>query len=292
MTGIASNPFVPFGDYIVYVDESGDHTVARVDERYPVFVLAFCVFHKGVYASRICPEIQRLKFSYFGHDLVVLHERDVVHQIGPFAFLSNTTKRTAFIRDLTDILIEAPFSVIAIAIRKPTLARAGRGAVAPILHPYHLALQHGLSLIAAFLEERGQAGSVTHIVFERRGSGEDRQLELEFARITDRVAPWNRLPIESTMCPKAANVCGLQIADLVARPVGRHVLDPAQPNRAFDVVAGKLWRGKNESTSRPALLVVDRIDGSNKAEGPRLSPEPSAGRETPTHLGDAESTAR
>jgi hypothetical protein len=35
-----------FSTYIVYVDESGDHSLNTVDENYPVFVLAFCIFHK------------------------------------------------------------------------------------------------------------------------------------------------------------------------------------------------------------------------------------------------------
>ena len=30
-----------FGDYLVFVDESGDHGLARVDPGYPIFVLAF-----------------------------------------------------------------------------------------------------------------------------------------------------------------------------------------------------------------------------------------------------------
>ena len=35
-----------FSDYVVYVDESGDHSLERIDPDYPVFVLALCVFHK------------------------------------------------------------------------------------------------------------------------------------------------------------------------------------------------------------------------------------------------------
>ena len=35
-----------FSDYIVYVDESGDHSLINIDANYPVFVLAFGVFHK------------------------------------------------------------------------------------------------------------------------------------------------------------------------------------------------------------------------------------------------------
>ncbi len=41
-----------FSSFVVYVDESGDHSLESVDPNYPVFVLAFCVFHKGHYAQK------------------------------------------------------------------------------------------------------------------------------------------------------------------------------------------------------------------------------------------------
>ena len=37
-----------FSDYVVYVDESGDHGLKTMDKTYPLFVLAFCVFMKQV----------------------------------------------------------------------------------------------------------------------------------------------------------------------------------------------------------------------------------------------------
>lgn len=60
-----------FSDYVVYVDESGDHSLASIDPDYPVFVLALCVFHKRHYAEKIIPAVEKLKFNYFGHDSVV-----------------------------------------------------------------------------------------------------------------------------------------------------------------------------------------------------------------------------
>ena len=33
-------PASTYSDYIVYVDESGDHGLKTIDENYPVFVLA------------------------------------------------------------------------------------------------------------------------------------------------------------------------------------------------------------------------------------------------------------
>mgnify|MGYP000331903451 CR=1 FL=1 len=51
-----------FSDYVVYVDESGDHSLASIDRDYPVFVLALCVFHKRHYAEKIRTDICSLYF--------------------------------------------------------------------------------------------------------------------------------------------------------------------------------------------------------------------------------------
>ena len=37
-----------FGDYIVFVDESGDQSLKSVNANYPVFVLSFCIFEKRI----------------------------------------------------------------------------------------------------------------------------------------------------------------------------------------------------------------------------------------------------
>jgi len=74
-----------FSDYVVYVDESGDHALASIDPGYPVFVLALCVFQKRHYAEKVIPAVAKLKFNYFGHDSVVLPETDIRRQKGDFA---------------------------------------------------------------------------------------------------------------------------------------------------------------------------------------------------------------
>ena len=75
----ASSRMTDFSNYVVYVDESGDHSLVSVDAAYPVFVLAFCVFKKSDYAQMVLPAVTQLKFKHFGHDQVVLHEqRDIV----------------------------------------------------------------------------------------------------------------------------------------------------------------------------------------------------------------------
>ncbi len=44
---------------------------------------------------------------------------------------------------------------------------------------------------------------------------------------------------------KRTNSAGLQLADLTARPVGRHLLLPAQSNRAWEIINSKFWRSPN-----------------------------------------------
>jgi len=49
-----------FGHYVVFEDESGDHSLTSINAEYPVFVLAFCVFEKERYADRVLPAGTRL----------------------------------------------------------------------------------------------------------------------------------------------------------------------------------------------------------------------------------------
>lgn len=43
---MSQNTAPMFSDYIVYVDESGDHSLDSINSEYPLFVLSFCIFRK------------------------------------------------------------------------------------------------------------------------------------------------------------------------------------------------------------------------------------------------------
>ena len=49
---------------------------------------------------------------------------------------------------------------------------------------------------------------------------------------------------------------GLQLADLIARPIGLHVLRPGQPDRAYDLLAPKLLRGPGGQLDGWGLTVL------------------------------------
>lgn len=223
-------------DYIVYVDESGDHGLTSIDPHYPMFVLAFCIFRKDEYSKLVAPAISEFKFKYFGHDSVVLHEHEIRKTKGPFKILFDPAIRSAFYEDLNRIIAEAPFTIIASAIKKNELAAKY---IFPE-NPYNLALAFGLERIANHL---GTDSGTTHLTFECRGRKEDAELELEFRRVQQGAnARREPLPFEMVFASKQTNSAGLQLADLVARPIGRKILDPKQVNRAYDLLKPKIRR--------------------------------------------------
>ncbi len=226
-----------FSDYVVYVDESGDHSLASIDKDYPVFVLALCVFHKRHYAEKIIPAVEKLKFNYFGHDSVVLHENEIRKQKGDFAFLSHLPTRQAFMGELSSIMDASNFILIACVVDKAGLGRQGAAS-----NPYHIALGFCLEALREFLAEKQQDQLKTHVIVECRGKKEDADLELEFRRICDGANAGNRsLPFEVIFADKKTNLTGLQLADLVARPVGLSQVRPDQTNQAFDMLKRKFF---------------------------------------------------
>ena len=154
---------VPFADYIVFVDESGDHSLTSIDADFPVFALAFCVVAKSDYVEKIVPEVQALKFKYWGHDAIVLHEHEIRKEKGEFAFLrTDRSIRNSFYDDLHSVMVNAPMTVIASVIDKVAL----RKKYDKPWNPYEIALHFCLERLLTFLLRKGQKGKQVHVVFE------------------------------------------------------------------------------------------------------------------------------
>ena len=243
----------PFSDYLVFVDESGDHNLTRIDPQFPVFVLLFAIVRKDDYVSRVCPDLQRFKFEFWGHDEVVLHEHEIRKPFGDFLFLLQKPLRERFLAGLTAQMTAFPATVVAVVIDKMAFAARYANPVSP----YDYALEMGLERVYLHLEQMGQAAAKTVIVVEMRGKREDADLELAFRRVCDGNNALNRpLPLHLVMVPKSSNSAGLQLTDLMARPVALHHLRPGQPNRAFAIIATKLRRSPTGKTEGWGLKLL------------------------------------
>ncbi len=221
-----------FNKYLVFVDEAGDHQLHPYDTQFPVFVLAFCIIERTHYANFIAPQLLSLKLKYFQDSHVILHEREIRKAKGEFSFLTNETLRTEFLNDLNGIIANAEFKVISTVIRKDHLTARYHTPQ----NPYTLGASFCLERLLYFLNTERQRQPTT-VAFEARGKNEDKDLELAFLRKTQEDGFQNRFQIK--IVPKISNCLGLQLADMIARPIGRYVMNPAQPNRAYDIIKTK-----------------------------------------------------
>ncbi|WP_076790479.1 DUF3800 domain-containing protein [Chlorobium sp. KB01] len=239
---------IPYSDYLVFVDESGDHGLVTPDKEFPVFALVFCIISKHDYLNFLVPTVQKLKLDIWGHDQVILHERDIRKESGIFATLrTNRALREEFLERLTQIIADAPIQLITSIIDKPKLLSK----YATPFNPYELALRFCMERVLLYLSSQGESGKRLHVLLEARGKIEDAQLELEFRRICANQCDWyyketdfQKMKFEPVFVPKASNSTGLQIADLVARPLALQYLRPAQANRTYEILKSKELKRK------------------------------------------------
>lgn len=239
-------------DYIIYADESGDHGLPGGNPEYPVFVLALCIAKKGEYVANVVPEFLRFKFATFGHDMTVLHTREIKRTVGDFSLLTDAGAAKAFFAGLNGAIERSPFTVIAAAIDKQRFAKQYKTPD----NPYDLALTFCLERAYRFLQDLGQGSRTTHFVIEARGKKEDGDLTDTFDSIVQgKNIHGQQFPFKLRICSKLVNSTGLQLADLVATPIGHRVLKPGQPNRAYEILEPKFRRSPEGKVSGWGLKV-------------------------------------
>lgn len=208
----------------------------------------FLLIHKEDYRLNICPAVQQLKFKYFGHDNIILHEREIRKSEPPFEFLRQSKEvRKNFLNDISSLMDNVDIEVFASVIDKNRLLKKYSNP----WNPYEIAMHFLLEGILFSLKRKKQKGSVADIVFEKRGRVEDNELELEFRRIVANESHWGYKKYDFTeivfrphFVSKKANLPGLQLADLIARPLANRVLYPGQSNKALDIIWPKIRKFK------------------------------------------------
>ena len=131
--------------------------------------------------------------------------------------------------------------------------------------PYSVGTQFGIERVFYEMQKHGQKGKRIPLIFESRGKKEDATLENEFNKIMSTTKLNGMRGMFDFHCiSKQANLQGLQLADLVARPIGTHYLHPEQPNRAWEILKPKIRvssEGKIEGYGLKIYPVQDPLDG-------------------------------
>lgn len=246
------------GGCTVYLDECGQHALTGVDA-FPVFVLSAVVIRKAE-EQTIDAKWKQWKRENLGSDAIV-HEPDIRRDRIPF---KGESGRLAVER-LPDILKELDFAALGVVVnRADYIAAFGTGPVDESLpdHVYLMALDFLMERLV-FVLDRQFGGSRATIVAESRGPKEDALLQHEFSRLhldgTSYISPgWFRQQLDSGIrfYPKTANLTGLQLADLLARPLGEKVANPESEPERWRVFRDKLCTGVETKHSVTGLKIV------------------------------------
>jgi hypothetical protein len=212
---------------IMFLDESGDHSLKKIDPQFPIFALAGCIFEQEYHqreAGEAGEAVKQYKRRLFGTEAIVLHTSDIARNRNGFERLVVGTFRQQFYQETNALVASLDFTVVAVALRKDAhVARHGRNAA----DPYHFCLTHVIERYYDVLCHTDQQGLV---VAESRGSLFDTDLFRAFNQLLHSgIGQIGGVELRGRILglsfrPKADNVVGLQIADLVATPIARHTL--------------------------------------------------------------------
>lgn len=231
----------------MFLDESGDHNLETIDPTYPVFVLAGCIFDFENYVSITEKAVDELKLKYFGRRDIILRSYDIRKQKGDFAFLVDLHKRLEFYEDINNLVKNSDFKIIAAAIDKNKL----KSQYLSPDNPYNLCLQFILERSVMYL---GRTKERVIFRIESRETHNDEKLAevYESFRNSDHNL-FSQQEVQSKLVDlsfnqKVQNIAGMQIADLVAYPIGRWVIDKTRENKPFEIMEQKFHRKPRSRT--------------------------------------------
>jgi len=226
---------------IMFLDESGDHSLDKIDNSYPMFVLAGCIFDFDYYTNFVEPEARKLKLKYFKKENIILRSYDIRKQKGDFSILVDRKIREEFYLDLDKFISSLKFSIIAGAINKSKLKEK----YPYPNNPYYLCLQFILERSVMYL---GKTSEKMMFRIESRETHNDQKLSVVYDNFKNtKHTIFSKDEIQSKILDlsfnqKIQNIVGMQIADLAAYPIGKWVLDDTKENKAFEIIKPKLHR--------------------------------------------------
>lgn len=228
--------------YFFFLDETGDHGLTFIDKNFPLFLLCGCVIREDALKD-IEARINQFKRDYFKTTGVILHSRDIRKCEGAFQILFDLELKARFYQDLNEILGQGQYCLIGSGVNKEEhIKRYGKVAD----DPYSLSLSFVLERLVFYLNTTDKTSTV-EILVEQRGKREDNQLLAHFNSVLDQGTYFVNSEQFKTRVrglsfhAKKENIIGLQIADLCAYPLARHVVNPKEPYVPFDVIQGKLY---------------------------------------------------
>ncbi len=201
---------------LIYIDETGDHNLNKIDPQYPIFGLGALVISEENYVE-MDSAIHLIKEKFFKDDgTFILHSSELKRPLHSKSDPRNRVMldektRKAFYKELDEKVISAfDFKIIACFIKKHSMADKYKYPV----DPYYFSFENLLNRVIRY-------GDDSNVMFaEKRGLELDTELISEYERLSkvgihsfsaDIVTSKTSLKL----IHKKANVNGLQLIDLI-----------------------------------------------------------------------------
>ena len=228
--------------FYLYIDECGDQNLENFNPSFPVFTLC------GVLVSRnnkrkLEDEFNALKMEFWGNEDVIIHSREIRRCKNEFINLLDSEIKSRFYDRVNSILSQNNvYVVIACTILKEPFIRL----FSRTQDVYGLSLSYLIERSIFCVDDNCENASID-IIFEKRGKVEDKTLTKFYNGLRVTGTKWvdperfqNRISAFTSRAKKE-NIIGLQIADLIAYPIARKVLNPDAPNPAFDIINSNIY---------------------------------------------------
>lgn len=219
---------------VMYIDETGDHSLSKIQKSYPIFVLCGIICDEKYHDSQLTQQLSILKKKHFGTEDIILHSKEMTHpqkakHPGYMNFMDSDFRKK-FYNDFEKFITQSNITIVACVILKNKhFAKYGLEAK----DPYLLSFDNLLNRLVFDVNDNEKG----KVIAESRDSILDNQLEISYlsARVegTNKVQPSElkqKLENSISFGKKSENIAGLQIADMVATPIARHYLEKPERN--------------------------------------------------------------
>ena len=61
---------------LLFLDESGHHGLKKINQEFPIFLLACCIFEEAYYEEFFINKVKELKIQHFNDPDMIFHSRD------------------------------------------------------------------------------------------------------------------------------------------------------------------------------------------------------------------------
>lgn len=232
--------------YTLFIDECGDPNLEKIDKTFPLFTLC------GILVSEqklqwLENEIKSLKRDLWNNEEVIFHSREIRNCSKNFVNLLDNEVKAQFYTRINKILGADDVYVIVCCciLKEPFIERFNTGE-----DVYGLSLKYLIERAVFHIDDCTGGKAKLRIMVERRNPTQNKMLLRYYNGLRVKGTKWitsERLidRVKSfSFEDKKHNVIGLQVADLIAYPISRQVLNPERWNPAFDVIAKNIYTYK------------------------------------------------